>query len=102
MSDKKRIIIFDMEPYKGNDYRVVCKFGFHSIINFSWWSHIEKKITVKKYWFFGPKIDKWVEVNRCWYSDEINSIDELKDVSIKFYEESIMYLDKVIEKAMSI
>ena len=65
---KREIIV---EIPNTTDYRVVCKYGYHYIVNYAWWGHLEKKIFYKKWLLFGEQKYKWVEINRCWWSTHL-------------------------------
>lgn len=100
--ETRREIIFDMPSYKGNDYRVLCRFGYDSFINFAWWGFVQKKVTFKKWGFFGPTIEKWIELDKCWWSKEINNREDLEKISHDFYDETVLRHDRIVERAMSI
>ena len=77
----KREIIFEVQ--NDDNYRVVCRYGYDNVINFAWYGHLQKKYIVKKYLLFGKKIIKWHEIDRRWWSDEITSIEQLKQKALK-------------------
>jgi hypothetical protein len=100
--ERKKEIIFNMSDYNGNSYRVVCRFGYHSFINMSWWGYIQKKTTHKKWTLFGPIVEKWIEIDRCWWSKEIVDRESLERSAINFYDERILLPDRMVERAMNI
>lgn len=94
----KREIIFDMPDTYGK-YRMVCRFGYDNLIDYAWWGHLQKRITVR--FLFGKK-EIWHEVNQCWWSFDINSMEELKKAAYNFYDERVELPMRLKEKAMSI
>lgn len=82
----KREIIFETP---NDNYRVVCRFGYDSIIKLNWYAHLQKKYTRKKYFLFGEPITKYTEVDRCWWTNNPESLIELNQKAIKFYDETI-------------
>lgn len=102
MSDEanKREIIFDM-PEKFGNYRMVCRIGYNYIINYAWWGHLQKQITYKPWPWSKPK-QKWVEIDRCWWSTEVTSIDNLKKKAEDFYDEIVELTHRVFKKQIGI
>ena len=96
----KREIVFDMP--NTTEYRVVCRFGFNSIINFAWWGHLQKKVYYKKWLFFGEKQWRWYEIDNCWFSKEKNNIEELKKSAIDFYDKKVLLKQRIIKRAMEL
>ena len=96
----KREIIFEIPD--NENFRIVCRFGYNRFIYFAWFSHLEQKKEIKKYLFFGKKITKWIEVDRCWWSSDIKSIEQLKDKSLEFYDEKIMLPKRLLQEAMDL
>lgn len=96
----KREVIFEMPDT--SEYRVVCRYGYDSMVNFAWWGHIQKKIYYKKWIFFGERMWKWHEVDRCWWSKEIETMDALKNAATKFYDETILLIPRLTKKAMEL
>jgi len=99
--EEKMEHIFEMPSYKGVEYRIRSKFG-HSIITFSWWNFLEKKITIKPFIFFGPAKEIWIEVDREWYSSKIRDIQHLKEHGEELYRDNVLLHDKLIEEARSL
>ena len=93
-----REIIFEM-PKTYGIYRVVCRFGYDNTIPYAWWGHLQKQI---EYRFLFKKKIKWVEVDRCWWSSEFNSINELKKNAEKFYDEKVELLPRILNKAINL
>lgn len=96
----KRELIFEIP--NNDNYRVVCRYGYNNFINFAWFGHLQEKYFVKKYLFFGKKITKWHEIDKCWWSSEIESVDKLKEIALKLYEDNVMVRVRLDEEAMNL
>lgn len=96
----KREVIF--EAPDTNEYRIVCRYGYDSTVNYAWWCHIEKKIYYKKWLFFGEKKWKWLEIDRCWWSKEIATMDILKESALKFFDETVLLIPRLAKQAMEL
>lgn len=96
----QREVIFDM-PKTHGDYRMVCRFGYDHMINFAWWGHLQKKV-VKKPFFWGKPKEVWKNIDQCWWSGEITSIEQLKHNATKFYDTNVEMPMRIIGRAMSI
>lgn len=96
----KREVIF---PAPDNDeYRVVCRFGYDSIVTWAWYGHLQRRISFKKWIFFGETKSIWTEVTRCWWNKTIDSMDELEDRALDLYDETIALPIRLKEKAMNL
>ena len=93
-------IIFEIPD--NENFRMVCQFGYDSIIDFAWYGHLQQKTEVKKYLFFGKKITKWVEIDQCWWSFKIESVEHLKKCALKFYDEKFILLKRLLQEAMDL
>lgn len=100
MSNGKREIIFDMPSAYGK-YRMVCQFGYHYIVYYAWWGHLQKQVISKRFPWSKPK-EKWVEVKSCWWSSDIKTMQQLKDKANKFYDENIELHIRIRETAMNL
>jgi hypothetical protein len=99
MYTDKREIIFDTN---NDNYRVVCRFGYDNNVTCNWYGHIQKKITRKKYFLFGKLITKYIEVDRCWWLNSPESVIELKEKAMTFYDECIELPIRNRNKAINI
>lgn len=97
----KREIVFDM-PNTYGTYRMVCRIGYDSSIAYAWWGHLEEYVSFKRFLFFGKLVNKWVEVDKCWWSKEIDSVEELKKRATAFYELTIELCPRLIKKAVDL
>lgn len=100
MSRDKREIIFDM-PNTYGEYRVVCRFGYDSLVDYAWWGYVQKKVTFKL-WPWGKGKELWVEIDDRWWDKEIKTLAELKEHAIKLYDENIEAPIRVRQRAMSL
>lgn len=89
-------------PMENSDYRVVCRFGYNYLIKSNWFGHLQKKEYRKKYILFGDRIEKWFEVDYCWWVNEIDSLDKLRKAACKFYDSSVLSRRLNVAKAMNI
>jgi hypothetical protein len=96
----KREVIFEIP--ETNEYRIICRYGYSEFIDFAWWAHIQKKTYYKKFIFFGEMKWFWVEIDRCWWNEEIESMDILKNKSYKFFDEIVFLKQKLDKKAMEL
>lgn len=96
---KREIII---QPKDTDQYRIVCRFGYDYSIDYAWWGHLQKKTKVKKWIFFGEEREKWTEIQRCWWSKEINTTEELEKLALDLYDENILLPKRLVQKAMSL
>ena len=94
--------IFKMKPYKGVDYRVVCTFGDNNHITYAWWGYLQQKVKYKKYLLFGDIKEKWIEINRCWWSTDITNLKELKSKATKLYDENVCLGDRLYQEAINL
>lgn len=95
-----REIIFDIPNQ--SEYRVVCKFNASQDMRYVWWGYLQRKTPYKKYIWFGEVKYKWVEIKRCWWSTNIDSLDKLKKLALNlFYYEFTIY-EELVEKAMNL
>jgi hypothetical protein len=96
----KREVIFEM-PKTYGEYRMVCRFGFNEVVDYAWWGYLQKLIT-KKPLFWGKPKQVWVEIDRCWWSFDINSMEELKKAATKFYMGNVEAPILLNKKAMNL
>ena len=96
----KREVIFDMPDTYGK-YRMVCRFGYHDIVDYAWWGFLQKEITTNGFLWVKPK-NKWVDVDQCWWCIDINSIEQLKSKATEFYHETVELVPIMKQKAMNI
>lgn len=96
----KREIIFDIPD--NPEYRAVCRFGYECFIPFAWFCHIQKKRYYKKWLFFGEIRFKWIEVDRCWWKKQISTMDDLKKSAMSFYEETVLWMPRLVKQAMEL
>lgn len=94
-----REIIFDLLSKYG-EYRVVCQFGHHSFVNYAWWGYLQKKHTYKTFW--GKKKERWVELDRCWWSKEITSLEQLEKNANKLYDDFVEAPIRRVERVMAL
>jgi hypothetical protein len=99
-NNMKREVIFEVPNM--DEYRIVCRFGYSHTLPYVWWCHIEKKIYYKKWKFFGEKKYKWYEVDRCWWTKDIKSMDCLKKYSLDFFDDRVLLIPRIIKEAMEI
>lgn len=96
----KRQIFFEIPDQ--SEYRILCQFGYHSLIQYSWYCYIQKRFTYKKWIFFGEVKSKWVSVNQCWFSKDMDTLDDLKNAAMNFYDESVLMMPRIAQKAMDL
>lgn len=96
----RREVIFDVK--NNSEYRVVCRFGYADFIDFAWWGHIQKKYYYKKYLFIGERKFRWIEIDRCWWRKDINTMDELNKAAIDFFDEIVLMPIRIKEKAINL
>lgn len=96
----KREITFDM-PSKFGTYRVVCRIGYDSMIPYAWWGYLQKQEMRKPWPWSKPRL-KWFEIDRCWWSSEINSIEDLKKKAEKWYDEIIEMTPRLLKKGIEL
>ncbi len=97
----KREVIFPVPQKEYGNYRVVCQFGYDSMIDTNWWGYLQKEELVKNWPWSKPKL-KWVDVDDWWWAKNKNSMDELKQAAIDQYKDIVECREKIIEKAMSL
>jgi hypothetical protein len=100
LSEFKREIVITFPEYP--QYRVLCRFGFDSFITEHWWGHLQKKVVIKKFLFFGEEITTWKKISQCWWVYHPDSIDSLAYKSFKLLDECILEPKRNLLKAMSI
>ena len=100
MNTIKREIIFPIQGYK--EYRVACRIGYSDLIPWAWHAHIEKRVAYKKYFLFGEIKYKWVEIDHCWFSKTIESVEQLKEKALDFYDEKILFIPRLLKKNICI
>lgn len=98
--NNKREVIFDMPDTYGR-YRVVCQFGFDHYIYYAWWGLLQKEIDWKL-WPWSKSRKKWVEIDRCWWSKEITSLEQLKKNAELFYDENVELYNRITQRAMNL
>jgi len=98
MKKAKREIIFEMPETYGK-YRVVCRYGHDYHVDYAWWGHLQRQV-LKKPLLWGKVKEIWVEVDKCWWSKEFDSMENLKESAAKFYDENIELPIRLREKAM--
>ena len=96
----KREVIFQIPDM--DEYRIVCRYGYDNVINFAWWGHIQKKAYYKKWIFFGEEKWEWFEIDRCWWSQEIDTMEVLKNSAYKFFDEKVLLFPRLNKKAMEL
>lgn len=74
----KREIIFDMPETHGK-YRVVCRFGYDSIVYYAWWGHLQKQYRYKLWPWSKPRF-KWFEIDECWWSTNPLTMEQKKPI----------------------
>ena len=90
-------IIFNLE---GTDqYRVVCKYNHDLWLKHVWWGHLQRKITYKRWGFFGKEMEKWVEINSCWWDKSFETREELEQAAFKLYDENVLLYERLMENA---
>lgn len=96
----KREVIFDM-PNTYGEYRMVCRYGYSDIVYYAWWGHLQRQI-VKKPLFWGKIKHIWVEVGKCWWASDINTMEQLKEKAAKFYDEHVELPKRLLKTAMTL
>jgi len=96
----KREVIFDMPSTYGK-YRVVCQYGYHYLVNYAWWGYLEVELNRKRFPWSKPK-SKWIEVEQCWWSKEIKTMEQLKEAATKLYDENIEMPIRMRETAINL
>lgn len=96
----KREVIF--KAPNSEDYRIVCRYGYDSMVYYAWWCHIQKKVYYKKWIFWGEKKFKWQEVDRCWWSKDFESINDLEKSALKFFDRVVLLIPRLTKKAMEL
>lgn len=98
----KREIIFEM-PKTYGDYRMKCRFGYDYVVYYAWWGHLEKKIYRRKWLgIFGKLKEVWIEVDKCWWSFDIKTIQDLKKAAAKFYDERVEMEKRICQQAINL
>jgi hypothetical protein len=96
----KREVIFEM-PKTFGVYRMVCRFGYDSFVSYAWWGHLQKQYSYR-FWPWGKKRFKWYEVDSCWWSKEITTMEDLKKRAESFYDKNVELFHRLRQRAIDL
>jgi len=84
---------------KYGNYRIVCRFGYDSIISIVWWGYLQRE-DVCKFWPWSKPKNVWTEIHQGWWDKNFNTMEQLKEAAMKMYKENGELPQQIVEAAM--